>query len=348
MLSELRALGAGPEIIDASPLKVRAAWGETACRILLFCADAALLSKGFKWGKPVYKEESNAEAITVEDDDGDGEDIDEAAAISDEEDIEDDVLFSASLSSPSKRRDVAIAVLHSSVDPSAWRAELERVAPRLRAPIPLGGGSMLPGGGGGGGGGGLGGALSGLRGGGRGSGVMNINKNTNSALGEWRGHLEATSVADSTVLTLLSPAFESLRRLTSELSEVAAIVGARETALNSEFSSLISEHGVAASDVATLGSGATAVQLRVTSLTSELAAVSEALDEVQGAMEERGSSLSDSSPLIQIKAALSSLRGDIKDLDVQLGVQGHSVMQMRLLARHKAQQKAREDGMGKR
>ena len=295
---------------------------------------------------------SNAETITEEDDEGDGgDDIDEtAAAAIEEDDLEDDVLYSASSSSPSKRRDEAITVLHSSVDPSAWRAELERVAPRLRAPIPLGGGSsMLPGGGGGGG---LGGALGGLRSGGGGlrgnGGTNNTNSSSAMAMGEWRGHLEATASADATVSTLLSPAFESLRRLTGELSEVSAIVGARETALNSAFSALISEHGVAAGDVATLGAGATSVQLRVTSLTSELAAVSEALDEVQGAMEERGSSLSDSSPLIQIKAALSGLRGDIKDLDVQLGVQGHAVMQVRLAARHAAQQKAREGGMGKR
>ena len=54
MLAELRALGAGAEILDASPLKLRAAWGETACRILLFCADAALSAKGFKWSRPSY------------------------------------------------------------------------------------------------------------------------------------------------------------------------------------------------------------------------------------------------------------------------------------------------------
>lgn len=57
LLAELRALGAGSDVLDVSPVKLRSAAGEAACRILLFCADAALAAKGFKWSRPVYVEE---------------------------------------------------------------------------------------------------------------------------------------------------------------------------------------------------------------------------------------------------------------------------------------------------
>jgi hypothetical protein len=63
-------------------------------------------------------------------------------------------------------------------------------------------------------------------------------------------------------------------------------------------------------------------------------------------MDERGSSLADASPLIRIKAALAAVRADIRELDVQLGVQGHAVMQGRLLARHAAHERAREEAAG--
>ena len=57
LLGELRAMGAPSEAADVSPVKLRTACGEAPCRILLFCAEAALAAKGFKWGKPAYPEE---------------------------------------------------------------------------------------------------------------------------------------------------------------------------------------------------------------------------------------------------------------------------------------------------
>ena len=57
LAAELRAMGAPPEALDFQPLKMRTGCGETPCRILLFCADAALAAKGFKWARPAYPEE---------------------------------------------------------------------------------------------------------------------------------------------------------------------------------------------------------------------------------------------------------------------------------------------------
>lgn len=222
------------------------------------------------------------------------------------------------------------------MDPAAWRAELERVAPRLRAPVPLGSGAAPPSG--------TGSAMGSLGGVSRSGGG-----NAGGALvGEWRGHLEATQAADGRVGTLLPPAFSSLRRLASELNEVGTLVAAREDALNVAFSPLVQERGVAAAASAALAQEAATAQARVTGLAGELAALGEALDEVLAVTDERGSSIADASPLIRIKSALATVRADIKDLDVQLGVQGHAVMQERLSARHAAHEKAREAADGGR
>ncbi len=351
LMGELRALGAPAEVLDAPPLKLRGGAGEAACRILLFCADAALAARGFKFGRPAYPEEPPAgDAPEEEDDDGgaDGADAPADAVASDLE-AEDDVLYAPA--SPPRRAGgagapggapppppPAAALLAASVDPVAWRAEVERVAPRLRPPVPLGGGSTVPGGGGGLGGlGALGGALGGARGGGGGGGGAR-----GGGGGEWRGHLEGTAAADATVSALLAPAFESLRRLAGDLADAAAHVSAREATLNTAFAPLVAEAAAGAAASAELSGAAAAAAARVTGLTSELAALGEALDEVGAAMDERGSSIADASPLIAVKAALAGVRADIRDLDVQLGVQGHAVMQARLLSRHRAQERARE------
>ncbi len=57
LVAELRAMSAPPEVLDFQPLKLRTGCGEAPCRILLFCADAALAARGFKWARPTYPEE---------------------------------------------------------------------------------------------------------------------------------------------------------------------------------------------------------------------------------------------------------------------------------------------------
>ena len=58
LVAELRAMGAPPEVMDFQPLKLRTGCGEAPCRILLFCAEAALAARGFKWSRPTYPEET--------------------------------------------------------------------------------------------------------------------------------------------------------------------------------------------------------------------------------------------------------------------------------------------------
>lgn len=57
LLGELRAMGAGQDVLDFPPLKLRSGSGDAPCRILLYCADAALAARGFKFVKTVQQEE---------------------------------------------------------------------------------------------------------------------------------------------------------------------------------------------------------------------------------------------------------------------------------------------------
>jgi len=205
------------------------------------------------------------------------------------------------------------------VDSTAWWAEVERSSARLRAPVRLGGGSGVPLGLGGRLGGGVGGASSPIL-----------------SLGEWRGHLEATQGAGKTVSKLANPLFSSLRTLNGELVEALGSLAARETSLNTAYATVVKTQAEGAGKVSTLRAAVNGSQCRVTGLSAELAAIDEAMDEVKSALDERNNTMANSDPLIRIKAALSSLRSDLRDLDVQLGVLGHSVMQQRLQDKYKS------------
>jgi hypothetical protein len=201
-----------------------------------------------------------------------------------------------------------LGILESTVDPVAWRAELERVAPRLKQPALPGaaGGASGPGGG-----------SSSLLGGG-------------AVRGEWRAHLEQTRAAEGVIAKYLPFSRDGLERLGGDLADVLEAVSARERSVNAALKHLAADYRGGSERQAQLQESVTRAQTRVTGLSNELAAVSEALEDVKAQMEERGSSMTDTSPLIRIKAALSNLRGEIKTLDLQLGVCGHAVMQHRI------------------
>jgi hypothetical protein len=56
----------------------------------------------------------------------------------------------------------------------------------------------------------------------------------------------------------------------------------------------------------------------------------------------QGSSMTDTSPLIKIKASLSALRSEVKVMDLHIGVVGHAVMQSKV--HHKQMQVAAAKG----
>lgn len=53
-------------------------------------------------------------------------------------------------------------------------------------------------------------------------------------------------------------------------------------------------------------------------------------------MDERGSSISDASPVVRMKTAIKNLQGEIKEKDVLMGIVSHSLLQVSLMDRGRA------------
>ena len=71
--------------------------------------------------------------------------------------------------------------------------------------------------------------------------------------------------------------------------------------------------------------------------TRRLQSLIENIDTVKSEMEERGSSMTDGSPLVSIRKSLSRVRQEILGMDVRIGVLEHTVMQARLRDRSNMQ-----------
>jgi estrogen-related receptor beta like 1 len=68
----------------------------------------------------------------------------------------------------------------------------------------------------------------------------------------------------------------------------------------------------------------------VTNLTNDLSAVAEQLDEIKGNMDSRGSSMTDTSPLVKIKTALQEIKVEINTFELRIGVVGHTLLQAKM------------------
>ena len=65
---------------------------------------------------------------------------------------------------------------------------------------------------------------------------------------------------------------------------------------------------------------------KVSEYTNELQEVTDKLDIVKSTMEERGSSMTDTSPLVRMKRALKQLKEEIAEMDLRMGVLSHTLM----------------------
>ena len=75
-----------------------------------------------------------------------------------------------------------------------------------------------------------------------------------------------------------------------------------------------------------------------------LSQVIDDIDAVKTEMEERGSSMTDGSPLVNIRRSLARVKSEITSMDVRIGVLEHSLLQARMRDRSNMQRDLNQAG----
>ena len=112
--------------------KLKSAHGEPVCSVIEFLCDRVLESNNHRWTQPRHKKEDEMEMGDAPDDEEDEDAIDEENDMG----IDEDVLFQEAAGQEVEETSMdnsAHQILHAEVDPVAWKTELERVGPKLRA-----------------------------------------------------------------------------------------------------------------------------------------------------------------------------------------------------------------------
>lgn len=102
-------------------------------------------------------------------------------------------------------------------------------------------------------------------------------------------------------------------------------IDSREKHLNSDLKELIQEYKLLSMELSKASNELNENDKAKTELEESLLKLTNELENVKIQMEQRGNSMTDGSPLINIKKAVMRLKEEISDMDVKIGVMQHTV-----------------------
>ncbi|XP_063236014.1 intraflagellar transport protein 57 homolog [Bacillus rossius redtenbacheri] len=147
---------------------------------------------------------------------------------------------------------------------------------------------------------------------------------------DWRARLEQMQQHRASIEDSLAATQGQLDRLHADITHTLDKVGSREKYLNSRLETQLAQYRTLQDELARLTEQYRDVSGGVTERSRTLAQVSEELEAVKRDMEERGSSMNDRTPLVNIKKAVSGIRLEITSMNVHVGVLEHSLLQSKL------------------
>ncbi|XP_013389445.1 intraflagellar transport protein 57 homolog [Lingula anatina] len=290
ILDALRSFG---HSVDFPPSKLKQGCGEQCIYVLARASDEALKKTGFSWKKPIYPEEEQEEDNVVEDE----SELnlqkveDEMMADDTEEEFEEEEHL-LDLGGMGMSKDSGEGGKPEEIMESNTDAhEWKLEVERVQPQLKVT--------------------------------IRTDNK-------DWRVHVEQMHTHKDGIETSLTETKTHLDKLHDEITRTLEKIGSREKYINNQLEHLLNEFRSMQDQAAETkeryrqGSGG------VTERTRVLAEVTEELERVKMEMEEKGSSMTDGAPLVNIKKAIAKIKQDMNQMDIRTGVVEHILLQARL------------------
>ena len=294
-----------------APGKLKHGHGREVVGVLAGLCDLVVASHYARWDGPEYAREAPAEdaaaseSLALEDDEDDAlnatfgtEDGIGDDAATDEESDDDEIGYAGARGPPTPlalRADTKTAeeiedarAIESAVDATAWKLELERVAPQLK--------------------------------------VASAAAETK----DWRAHLEQAKKHRRRVAEAFPEARARLERVAEDAAGALAKIDQRERFVNDQLGPLAAEYKRERERMRETQERHDASAETVAELTNELARVGERLEEVRTTMAEGAESVADTTPLTKLKASVEGLQGEMKVMEVRIGIVSNTLLRMDL------------------
>ena len=288
ILNQSRSLGI---TVDFPPSKLKSGHGEQVIYLVNKLCDEALKSQMFSWKRPEYVEEEEAEENIVEDD---AElTIDK---LNDElaEEIEEEVEEEETYLDLSGMKQQNIANEFNSSKPESMlesKVDINEWKLEIERVLPL----------------------------------LKVHIRADNK--DWRNHYEQMQQYSNGITQTLQDTQSQLDKLHQEISKTLEKVASREKYINSQLEGKIQDYRAKQDNLAVLKEKYNQSSGGVTELTQQLSQITDELEQVKMQMDERGTNMTDAGPLVRIKQALSKLRQECTEMDLEVGVLEHSLLQ---------------------
>ncbi|VDP85982.1 unnamed protein product [Echinostoma caproni] len=154
---------------------------------------------------------------------------------------------------------------------------------------------------------------------------------------DWRAHLEDMRRYQLDIDRAYTDAKTQLTRLHGELGRALDKINSREKYMNSQLESLLSQYKMVQDTLSEVTQRFRQASGGITERSRVLAEIGEELERVKDEMDERGSSMTDGSPVVRIKQAIQKLKSEITAMDIRTGVLEHILLRMHLRVREDSQ-----------
>ncbi|KAK3887437.1 hypothetical protein Pcinc_008440 [Petrolisthes cinctipes] len=292
ILDHLRQLGV---TVDFPPSKLKSGCGEHAIFVLDRLADFALKHVNFIWKKPIYPAEDGGGE--------DGEVEDEAELTLDK--VEEEMMAEFDESNDEEEENILhmddLKNLNKQRESEAWPEEIlhsNTTYEEWRLEVER----VLP--------------------------QLKVTVRTDNR--DWRSRIEQMHEHRGKINETLNFTQKQLDDLHSEITRSLEKIASREKYLNGQLEPLLLEYRNLQNVAAESREQYRQVSGKLVEKSHELAQISDELDRVKHEMEERGSSMTDGTPLVNIRKALTRVKQEITAMDVRIGVVEQKLLQAKL------------------
>lgn len=143
---------------------------------------------------------------------------------------------------------------------------------------------------------------------------------------DWRAHLEQMKQLRTNIAADLSGTKTNLNKIYTDIGNTLDKIKTRETYLNKQLESPLIEYRSLQEELSKVKEQYRDVSGGVTERTRVLNKLVEELEHLKREMDERGSSMTDGTPLINIKKTITKMKNEISEMNIRIGVLEYSLM----------------------
>ncbi|KYM82897.1 Intraflagellar transport protein 57 like protein [Atta colombica] len=143
---------------------------------------------------------------------------------------------------------------------------------------------------------------------------------------DWRAHLEQMKQLRTNITTNLSGTKTHLNKIYTDIGNTLDKIKTRETYLNKQLEPSLTDYRSLQEELSKVKEQYRDVSGGVTERTRVLNKLVEELEHVKREMDERGSSMTDGTPLINIKKMITRMKNEISEMNIRIGVLEYSLM----------------------